>query len=195
MEIRTPQDLIETVAEKWFDSFYDYENGCWYDNFGLGERDRRIYQELIALENPTAEAIKAIIGNDSWTQLYCSECMGEGFEYVIVFDAWEDGVESTLCRDCFGKAITLLTEYIQENTEPYPVELGEVTAWTPEQIESVAVTSEPQPPEPPEPCDCGKGAYCPVVQQYNHDFEHYLIEHYNWSVREGLVDRGTLGLD
>ena len=117
MEIRTAESLIENVAKSWKDAFYDFENEKWFDAFGRGGLHEETYNKLVELESPTKQQIDDIIGNDSWTKLYCSECMGEDFPYVIVLDAWgvETESETTLCVNCFEKASNMLTDYLEES--------------------------------------------------------------------------------
>ena len=177
MEIRTAESLLENVAKSWKDAFYDSDNELWFNTFGCGASRKETYNKLVELESPTKQQIDDIIGNDSWTKLYCSECMGEDFPYVIVLNAWgvETENETTLCVDCFEKASDMLTDYLEESYNGVS-------------------DLPPQPPDEPEPCDCGKGIYCPSIQKYRKEYTEFENAYRNWAIQKGLTDRETLGL-
>lgn len=111
MEIRTKESLPATVAERWKEQRYNFEADEWLpDPYHEDGHAKSIYNQFLALNPLTAEGVEEIIGNDSWTTLYCSECNGEGFDHVIVFESW-DGEEVTLCRECFGKSVEMVLEF------------------------------------------------------------------------------------
>lgn len=82
---------LDYVVKSWF---IQYPN----DKDGIGEKLKR-------LDNPIAEQINEVIGNDSWTRIWCSEC-GDSVEEFIVIGEEEDYENSTayLCENCITKA-------------------------------------------------------------------------------------------
>jgi hypothetical protein len=57
-------------------------------------------------DKATAEDVKAIIGNDSWTRIDCDEC-NQRVSVAVSLGAepdW-DSDTATICVECLGKAI------------------------------------------------------------------------------------------
>lgn len=99
--VTTKRQRITTVAEEWRRQYFEEEGG-WRGN------KEAIYNKLLALDLKTAtpQDVKAVIGNDSWTSLWCSEC-GENVSLYRECGA-EDGYDSStanLCETCLRQAL------------------------------------------------------------------------------------------
>lgn len=103
----TKRELIERVAQTWREQYYDTNTHRWYD-----EAKERIYQRLAELQNPTAEAIDAIIGNGSWTSLRCNACH-EDREAIYCFDVTGGEYTTYICAECLQNALNELKAVIE----------------------------------------------------------------------------------
>lgn len=110
MRIVTQRDLIRGVAAKWRGQYqYAIENPEKDARWHTGETKASIWAALKALdlETATADDVRRIIGNDSWTSLRCDEC-GTETEQVLMFGT--SGYESSthsLCAKCVHAAFAL----------------------------------------------------------------------------------------
>ena len=90
----------------WRETYFIRKGEKWFD-YGK----EAIYEKLLKLDsNATAEDVKDIIGNDSWTNLRCDECETDGLDVIIQVGQEPDYDSSTvnLCIDCSVKATSLL---------------------------------------------------------------------------------------
>lgn len=104
--ISTERDKIRTVVARW--------KVQYPTNRSSGEK-LAIGEKLAALdpETATAEDVKQIIGNDSWTTAWCDEC--ESSHAWTVRIGQETDYESstvTLCRNCAQMLLGFLTNHI-----------------------------------------------------------------------------------
>lgn len=95
MQLLTKQELLDGVVDEW---------KCQYD-FGL---DGGVYKRLKALRHPSAEQINAIIGNDSWTRMECSECEQKIEAGVLLKSQSVEGMDALVCMDCLKQALALM---------------------------------------------------------------------------------------
>lgn len=88
--------MIANVAERYFEN---YGGGYYWDRpMWDGRTAKQVHHEL---ESSTGrEHAEAIIGNKSWTSLFCSTCI-EDVESVVVVDADESSVY--ICDKCLSK--------------------------------------------------------------------------------------------
>jgi hypothetical protein len=143
----TTRDMIRTVAERWW---------CIYNQHPPESIPHLIGLQLEALDRETATRadIKAIVGNDQWTRLLCSQC-GQDTDAVIVVGQEQDWESRTaeLCASCMHKAAKLLDEPVPddaveekiaprcavlEQAEPTTVRLKDVRARTPSDLDTIA---------------------------------------------------------
>ena len=63
-------------------------------------------EALKKLENPTAEQINEIIGNDSWTENKCTHC-GDDCQHLVHFgnEVGYDVIWQRLCIECLTEGI------------------------------------------------------------------------------------------
>lgn len=97
MNVETVQKKCHSVVERWKRAY----------PVNLLIRDGRltnnILEELQA-SDLSKEAIDRIIGNTTWTEVYCSEC-DESVERIVNFLGSMD-----VCESCLRKALKLLEE-------------------------------------------------------------------------------------
>jgi hypothetical protein len=103
--IITPDTLAAGVAEAWRRQY------AATIAQGRPRADQRSQQlaALLAMDPPTAEKVKAILGNDSWAQTQCDHCGAEGLPVVEVGGPmdYEPG-SARLCRDCLFAAVAAI---------------------------------------------------------------------------------------
>ena len=98
MKVIQIENSGKVVARKWKNQYF--RDGTWYDPKDADAE--QIYNAL--LSSKSAKKMDEIIGNQSWTRPWCSECM-EYCDTAIVFCE----VETTaICKDCLKKSIKLL---------------------------------------------------------------------------------------
>jgi hypothetical protein len=96
MILVTRQFLVSKVVSRWRDNYYRPMG--WYD-----DNKREIYEQLIALESPTAEDVNHVIGNGSWTSLVCDSCKQQVDE-VVSIDVTGGEYATYICEACLNKA-------------------------------------------------------------------------------------------
>ena len=107
MKIFTERDLILGVVGRWkaqYNPKYALKNPHMLDKMEILNK-----LEKLDLKTTTAQEVNAIIGNDSWTTMWCHEC-GSG-ELPIVQVGQEEDYESAaanLCKSCLEKAYDLM---------------------------------------------------------------------------------------
>lgn len=101
MQLLTERQLILGIAEAWERQ---------YPECTCNQRNK---EALIALRQldltvATAEDIEAVIGNDSWTAIWCSEC-GCRIRVAVQLGGKPDYASATavVCFDCLEKALAL----------------------------------------------------------------------------------------
>lgn len=108
MKLITQQQKNASVAERWKAQHFKYHLGG-YDLVTSvnGKTKQQIYDELIALENPSKEEIDTIIGNSSWTDIIDYES-GEKVDAAVVFEGDEE--DCVLGEDALRKALKLIED-------------------------------------------------------------------------------------
>lgn len=111
IRIITRREIIKSVPSRFMSQYSRYSDDKPLPWTAGVESKREMFERLRALDTDTctAEDVGAIIGNDSWTSLDCSEC-GQSCDAVVRigdepdYDArWVD-----VCSDCLGKASEIL---------------------------------------------------------------------------------------
>ena len=102
--VTTVRDQIRRISDAW-DAYHPSE----YWGIGPDRRDA-ISRKLAELdkEKATAEEIKAIIGNDSWTNLRCDSCKADNLPMVVTVgeESAPESATANLCYSCCGVAWT-----------------------------------------------------------------------------------------
>ena len=114
----TQRGLIRDVARRWHEQYGDKWDGFGEDKTAIGRK-------LLALDVNTCSAddVKAIIGNSSWTETRCNGCglyvdaavsVGEPPDY--------ESSTATLCRPCVEAALALFARPTpEERSEPHGI--------------------------------------------------------------------------
>ena len=98
MKLHVLQHLLADVPAEW-EKQYQWET----DKAKL-----EITKQLQAMEPPyTIDEIERIIGNDSWTSIWCDECEEKSDMLVELGDNHEDGARY-ICRRCLVDAFGLI---------------------------------------------------------------------------------------
>jgi hypothetical protein len=106
MKLITANQIAKTVPEKWAEAYRNYRSALPGD----AEQKQAITLKLSELKNPTPKKVAEIIGNDSWTDIYCFECGEDHLPEAVEFDNafGDDDTDSfTLCFGCIKDAGTL----------------------------------------------------------------------------------------
>lgn len=108
MQIETQIERASLAAEAWKKQYF--RKISWLQCLNK-EGSEFIYEELKSLGNhPSINDVNEIIGNKSWTILYCDECESE-VQIVVIFENFNDPDEkANICPDCIKKAFKLLNE-------------------------------------------------------------------------------------
>lgn len=94
------QLLAESVAERWRKLYGSSPSTDW---------KAEVQKQLDSLESPTPEAVNAVIGNNSWTQLSCDSCGRYVDIAVQVGDELDyESHTVTLCTSCVKEAAVLV---------------------------------------------------------------------------------------
>jgi hypothetical protein len=90
-------DVVANVPMRW---------AAAYNNWHYDAEKRVKTEKLLALPAGfSAEDVNAIIGNDSWTELKCSECQKNHDVLIQIGDEPDyDARYVELCRDCLSRA-------------------------------------------------------------------------------------------
>lgn len=109
----TIREKIRGVPAAWRKSYGpESRGGKWYASCVTDDREAT-YNKLVALdlETATADDIKAIIGNSSWTDLACDGCARATRDAIVrVGEDPNVGYESSalLCPSCIEEAAALV---------------------------------------------------------------------------------------
>jgi hypothetical protein len=101
MIVITQRSLIRDVAKRWKLQYRDARSGT--DKIEVGRK-----LAMLDGETASADAVNAIIGNSSWTQVpKCDEC-GASREVVVQLGEEPDYESHTacICVECLRKAVT-----------------------------------------------------------------------------------------
>lgn len=104
MRVITRRTLATIAAERW--KLQYLRRDAWYL-----EASRVVYERLAALgPTPEPDAVDAIVGNGSWTDIHeCHECGAEGKPALVEVGEFslEDSCTARLCLDCLLKAVAM----------------------------------------------------------------------------------------
>lgn len=101
MEIIKRSDIVAGVPARWERTYKNH-----VDRPGPYGNKQGIMAKLLALEPGfTAETVNAIIGNTSWTELRCNECV-EDAPYLVAVGK-ELVHPADVCIDCLKKAVAM----------------------------------------------------------------------------------------
>lgn len=109
MRLLTKRDRIRQVVELWEAQYGIKTDGsrptCDPDKYV-------IYQNLcdLNLEECTEDHISQVIGNDSWTDLTCRECLQDSPMVVSMYDRYSDEPDKWYCHQCVEMARNLIRE-------------------------------------------------------------------------------------
>ena len=106
MRIIRRSERARDAAKIW--KKYYHINGEWVS--GYGRDNQEIYEKLCKLGiNPDPEEVDRIIGNPSWTKVWCNECRNYVEEAVEIGEKPDyDSATATVCMDCLKSAWVLV---------------------------------------------------------------------------------------
>lgn len=111
MKVITTRSKILIVAERWKAQYFTRHGEEW-GRMAAGHPEE-IYNKLIKLdlEKCSSEEVEAIIGNFSWTRIFCDDCK-EYVHKVVQLGEEPDYDSSTVnaCVDCLKKALKAVAE-------------------------------------------------------------------------------------
>lgn len=109
-ELQTRESLAAGVVDKWKEQYA--KGGEWGDIYigGYAVSAKTIYDALVALgPTPCPDKVDEVIGNGSWTHLYCNECRQRVDLAVCVGEEPDyDSATAYLCEPCLRAAYALL---------------------------------------------------------------------------------------
>jgi hypothetical protein len=102
MELITERSRIKTVAERW-DAVYAPEFRPI-----AGGSSKTISEKLHALNlsKVSVKTVNKIIGNDTWTQLVCDECLKPVTRVAVLYTG-DGNAAFQICESCATKVKTL----------------------------------------------------------------------------------------
>lgn len=101
MKLITRKNLAATAAQRWETGYFI--NGEWC----YGEDKKHIYHNLLLLGTaPSPEAVNNVIGNNSWTKVYCHNCAKNVEEVVEVGQEPDyESYTAHICKQCLILAL------------------------------------------------------------------------------------------
>ncbi len=87
----------DLVAEQWKQQYC--KNGKWL-RLMVGGKSEVVYNKLVEAAGDI-DKIEAVIGNQSWTRLFCGECSEYADVGVLIGD------DQIVCRKCLVKALEM----------------------------------------------------------------------------------------
>lgn len=105
MKLITTRQLIRAVAERWNEQYKGWKCA---QKASIGER-----LNSLNAETASSKEVDEIIGNSSWTHLFCDEC-GEEAERLVEIGQIPDYDSRTacVCLSCLQKALILSNENV-----------------------------------------------------------------------------------
>ena len=103
MKIVSKEIKLATLYNRWKKCGPDMMNNKWVP----------VYNRLKNNPPKTCEEANEIIGNDSWTEIRCSQC--HNLKNVVVRVGEEpdfDSATSYICKDCLEKALKMIEKYL-----------------------------------------------------------------------------------
>lgn len=105
MNLLTERDMIRSVARRWRYQYSKLHNGMPIHPFKLGMLSDL---EALNVETCTADDVKDVIGNYSWTELRCEEC-GNHVKSVVIIGGSLGSKSIYLCLECVAAAHGLIS--------------------------------------------------------------------------------------
>lgn len=105
-------DRVAGVPDRWAKQYRGWTPGA-----GRGPDKQDIKDRLQALKGTdfTAAQVNAIIGNESWTELLCTECRRDSEVLVRIGDEPDYEAQYVdLCRHCIAAAAAALPLHTEE---------------------------------------------------------------------------------
>lgn len=105
MRIITKRQKIKGVLDAWKKQYSKYPSNEMIKQHAITKE-----LEELNFNNVSAKKINEIIGNNSWTELRCEECMEDKNKVVRFLERYEDEYEVNscdLCLDCLKSGIKL----------------------------------------------------------------------------------------
>ena len=102
MKLITTRLLIQKVAERWEKQYP--KGSCHYED----KKDILLKLQAIDANTATADDVKNISGNSTWTSIACNEC-GKNVDAVVECGEPQDYESNTayICKECLTKAVQL----------------------------------------------------------------------------------------
>jgi len=98
------RDVIKSVPTRWKEQYPK-----WYEDTTRQRQTQAL--DKLDLNTCSPEDIKAIIGNDSWTENECHECKRNVDTIIFIGDEPDyDAKYVQICADCLGMAHQLMTQ-------------------------------------------------------------------------------------
>lgn len=107
--VLTKRDKIKNVISKWEGNYYNFSRDEWLELRQGSSKD--VCDKLLTLDLDTCseEDISNVIGNDSWTQIICDNCLDSVERAYIIVDHNGDDI-GCICKQCLKKALEELEE-------------------------------------------------------------------------------------
>ncbi len=106
MRIITKRERIKGVLKSWESTYKEYKGReGWEDKFEIQSKLCKLDFKICS-----AEEVKKIIGNDTWTELLCDECEKDSDLIVRFLERYECEYEANpcdLCLSCLKESIKL----------------------------------------------------------------------------------------
>lgn len=113
MKIITRKLLAKRAASAWHKQYCN--NGVWENSVPIWKQETRedIYNKLLSLgDDPNPDDIDKVIGNTSWTWVYCNECDERvGGVVQLGEDPYYESNTANVCFGCLNKASMLVNEH------------------------------------------------------------------------------------
>lgn len=98
----TVRDLIRTVADRW---------DAGHPGMREGSRDLDVSRKLrtLDLETATEEDVEIVVGNKTWTNLWCDCCSAVRLKATVRFDVrlYREDSAASVCMDCCTRGMNL----------------------------------------------------------------------------------------
>jgi hypothetical protein len=108
MKLLTAKTRVQDVAKRWHETYAGDKGNPW----PWGYDKRTIYGKLkkvVWVGPSTVGVVEEIIGNDSWTTIWCNNCfkaVARAVEFGAVTD--EENSTAVVCEKCIEKSVKLL---------------------------------------------------------------------------------------
>ena len=110
LELITEESLLQTVAERYKDTYYNEYYG-WKEASVDSGRPREEEYRILKEAKTREDALKAFSNAVLWLTPVCEECE-ENVDAIVELGLNVDYTSTTycICRNCLEKALTLISE-------------------------------------------------------------------------------------